>query len=448
MASVGIINKSYVSVLDPLVDTREIAKQVTDLYNEDELTDLLLLGDRKEVTQQPIFYDFVNETLFKLLDTTGATVTGSGTPLITTKGTVATSGHARKNDMAKFADNNVGLIQSVTTAGGQDTVVIKSVNGTNITHVAGEKISIISMAVGENSESPVNIRYGLSSYSNKVQIFRETSKITDVQNATTIEVTINGSNRWVAKDHIDKTIKLKGSINAAMWGSDMSTTNFTDASPALVDQISVTNGGGGGGVQTTRGVDKYAESYGTLLNNATLGTNVMGDLNDALDAIQAARGPKNYLVVGSDKSLRQVSAFYKGLGSGGVTSARLAVDGKEVDFNVDRATWGATTLNYAPLGILNHPVLFSQTIIAKSLYYIPYDMKVNVDGGGSKPAFGIKYFPSQSNFGNDMIEEIHYGANSKVNPNGTQAAMMTDWKTTQGLQVLGAQFIVRQKVRA
>jgi hypothetical protein len=448
MASVGTINKSYVSALDPLLDTREIAKQVTDLYNEDELTDILLLGNRKEPTKQPIFYDFVNESLFKLLDTTGATVTGTGTATITTKATVATSGHARKNDMVKFVDNNVGIIQSVTTASSQDTVVIKSVNGSLIAHTAGEKLSIISMAVGENSESPANIRYGLSSFSNKVQIFRETSKITDVQNASTIEVEINGSNRWAVKDHLDKTIKMKGSINAAMWGSDISTTSFSDASPALVDQVSVTNGGGGGGVQTTRGLDKYAESYGTLLTNATLGTNVIADLNDALDAILAARGPKEYLVVGSSKSLRQVSAYYKGLGSGGVTSARLMVDGKEVNFDVEKVTYGGTTLNYAPLGVLDHPVLFSQTVIAKSLYYLPYNMRVRVQGGGSKPALGIKYFPSQSKYGNEMIGEIHYGALSPVNPNGTQMFMGVDWESTQGLQVLGPQFIVRQKVRA
>jgi hypothetical protein len=448
MASVGTINKSYVSALDPMLDTREISKNVTDLYNEDELTDILLLGNRKEVTTASLYYDFVNESLFKLGDTTGSTVTGTGSATITTTFTVASSGHARKNDLVKFVDNNVGLIQSVSTSAGADTVVIKSVNATNIAHVAGEKLSIISMAVGENSDTPINIRYGLSKFSNKVQIFRETSKITDVQNATTIEVSINGSNRWAVKDHFEKTIKMKGSINAAMWGGDMSATNFSDASPALVDQVSVTGGGGGGPVQTTRGVDKYIESYGTLLTNTTLGTSVQADLENALDAILAARGAKEYLVVGSDKSLRQQSTFYKGLGSGGVTSARLNVDGKEVNFGVEKVTHGSFTLNYAPLGALDHPTLFSQTVIAKSIYYLPYNMKVKTEGGASKAALGIKYFPSQSKYGNELIEEIHYGANSPINPNGTQAFMGVDWKSTQGLQFLGAQFAVRQKVRA
>ncbi len=81
MASIGAINKSYVSAIDPVLDTREINKLVTDIQNEDALTDILWLGDRKKPisTGQPLYYTFVNESLFKLLDTTGGTVNGSGT---------------------------------------------------------------------------------------------------------------------------------------------------------------------------------------------------------------------------------------------------------------------------------------------------------------------------------------------------------------------------------
>jgi hypothetical protein len=81
------------------------------------------------------------------------------------------------------------MITSVTP-GTQDTSVVKGVSGANITITAGDKLSSFSVVAGENSDTRQNIRYGMTSYFNKVQIFRETSKITDVENATTLEVDI------------------------------------------------------------------------------------------------------------------------------------------------------------------------------------------------------------------------------------------------------------------
>ncbi len=67
--NLGNITKAYVSAIDPVLDTREINKLVTDIQNDDALTDILWLGDRKKPisTGQPIYYTFVNEALFKLL---------------------------------------------------------------------------------------------------------------------------------------------------------------------------------------------------------------------------------------------------------------------------------------------------------------------------------------------------------------------------------------------
>ena len=46
-ASLGTISKSYVSAVDPIIDTREINKLVTDVYNEDMLSDILGYGNKK-----------------------------------------------------------------------------------------------------------------------------------------------------------------------------------------------------------------------------------------------------------------------------------------------------------------------------------------------------------------------------------------------------------------
>lgn len=446
----GVYNKAFVSAIDSMLDTREIYKNITDLYNESSFTDVMVLGNKKVPTKQPIYYNFVNDSLFKMMDTTGATVTGSGTASVTTKATVATSGFCRKNDLVIFADGNSGLVYSVSTTAGADTVVINAVSGGNLTHVAGDQLSIYSMAVGENSDTPVNLRYPLTKFYNKYQIFRETSKITDVQNASAIEVNYNGEKKLIAKDHAEKSLRLKGAINAAFIGGDMSATTYADASPALVDQNTVTNGGGGGAVQTTRGMNKYVESYGKLLVAGTLGAYGKADLDALCDTLLATRAPREQLVLGGDKAFRAIATYFKALGSGGVTSARLNVDGKEINFDVDKVNYGSFEFNYTSMRMFDSPAMFSQTVIAKSIYSLPFNLKVKTteDSGDTKSAsaFQIRYVANAYKYGNDMIGEIHAGALNPVNQNGQAANWQVDWITYQGLEFLAPQFAVRQRV--
>jgi hypothetical protein len=444
----GILSKAYISAIDSDLDVREINKKVTDLYNEKSLTSIMNLAGNKVVTKAPVYKTFVNESLFKLGDTTGATVTGSGSATINTKLTAATSGYVRKQDLILFPDGNSGIVQSVTTASSQDSLVIKSVNGTNITHTAGEQLSIYSMAFGENSVSGDNIKYTMTKYSNKYQIFKEFSKITDIANAHAIEVEVNGSNRVVVKDHFEKRMRLEGAINAAFWAGDMSATTFTDSSPAITDQYT-SGSDGGGGVQTTRGVDKYVSTYGTLLTAASLTAYALADLDDACDTLTAKRAPAKQLVLGADKAIRRISTYFKALGSSGVQSAQLMVNGKEIDFNVSQVTHGKYEFNYASLPILDHPNLFSQTVMAKSLYYLPYDHKVKVYGDGgesSQAALATRYVPAQTTQGNEMIGEIHTGGLSPFGSTDSSLSWKTDWVSYQGLEFLAPQFAVRQKV--
>jgi len=450
MASLGPISKAYVSAVDSMIDTREINKQVTDIYNEEQLTDILNFADRKKTTVQPVYYTFVNESIFKLVDTTGATITNSGTPTVTITGvTAATSGYNRLNDVLILSStgNKSVFISSVTTSSGQDTLIVKSVDGGNVTITAGDKLGNYSVAVGERSDRPLNLRYGLTKYSNKLQIFRETSQITDVQNASTIEVTINGQPRWMAKDHWEKAILYRGKINATYIGGDMSSTSFSDANPFLVDNNAPTNGGGGMGVQTTRGIDKYVTTYGQVSAAATLGTVVLTDIDAQLDLMTAARAPLQYLVVGGKSARRAYDKLWKGLpSSGAMQSLRLTVDGKEIDTTVERIEYGGYEINLKTLPILDHPVLFANTLISKSMYWIPYNGAVKVEGGGSQPAIQVRYFPNQSPYGNDIDGEIHSGALNPINPTGGIAEFRTDWLSWQGLEVLGAQWFGRQRV--
>jgi len=447
-ASLGTISKSFVSALDPLLDTREINRLITDIYNEDELSDILNLADRKIPTKQPVYYTFYDDPLVKFLDTTGATVGTSGTANVTlTSITAATSGFARVDDLVMFTNNMVGIIRTVSSSSGQDTITIRSVSGGTLTCTAGDKLSLFSRAMGENSYTPSNLRFGLSKTTNKYQTFRETSRITDVQNASTIEVEFNGQAKWLYKDQWEKTVLLKSQINAAFWGGDMSNTSYSDTNASLIDQTTDPSGlSGSGNIQTTRGVNKYIDLYGTGLVNGTLGTYQKANEDDIVTNLVAARAPKDYLVTGSTMAIKCLETYYKNLGSSGVTSVRLVVDGNELDFTVSKVTAGRFTFNYVVMPILDHPVTFGYSTIPKNLFFLPYNNKVKVEGGGSDAQIRVRYVPKQGIYGSDMIDEIHYGAFSPVNPNGAGAFVGCDWTTKQGLELLAPQHCMKQQV--
>ena len=449
MASTGIINKQYVSSLDSFLDTREIRKEVSDIFNEDNLTDILNLGNKKKpiATGQPFYSTFVAESLFKLLDTTGGTVNGSGTVSLNFACTAATSGQTRKDDILLAPTGVASLIvTNVITASGIDTVYAVSVAGTNVTLTAGQKLSIYSVAVGENSVSQANIRFGQTRYFNKYQIFREISVVTDVQTAATVETTYNGQPYFAVKDHLDKQVLLKGKINAAFIAGDMSATSFADANPFLVDANS-SNGNGGGATQTTRGIHKYNELYGNTIVNGTAGTYSQANLDNAVAVLIASRAPKDQLAFSSSIVRTKMDTYLKNLGSAGVTSVRLVVSGKEVDLQVDKLSYGGFNFNFMTMPIQDQPVLFEQTVINKSMYFIPYNEKVPIVGGGFDNAMNVRYIPSQTKYGNGMIDEIHTGALAwNGNPNGDAMNATCSWTTKQGFEVLAPQFMLRQQI--
>ena len=448
MPILGNITKQYVSALDPLLDTREINRFVSDIQNEDMLTDILGWGDRKLPTIQPFYNTYVNQALFYFI--IPSSVSNNNSVQITLVLTAATSGITKVQDEVKFVDNTVGIVYSVTTASGVDTVVIRSASGALLGCTAADKVSIISVAMGERADAPANERYGVTRYFNKYQIFPITSEITDVQNASTVEITVDGSNKYVVKDHIEKTTKLKGMVNAAFIGGDMSNTSFSDSSPFLTDQNIVSGGGGGGPVQTTRGIDKYIELYGIVAAASGYNNNsvTLDDFGAFADFLTAARAPNDYLLAGGKASRRACDNLLKNLGSSGVTSVRLVVSGKELDFTVEKFTYSGYDWHFATMPIFDHPVMFSQVIISKSLYAIPYNKMVKVLGGGYDPCIRVRYVPNQAKFGNEMIGEVHGGAISPVNPNGYVQEWKTVWNTIQGLECLGVQHFARLRVRA
>lgn len=445
-ASTGIISKSYVSALDPVLDTREINRQITDIYNEDELSDILIGTGKKIPTKQPVYYTFYDDPIIKSVTCTSNT--GTGATQVTPALSAGTSGYTRKGDLVMFTNNVVGIVTNVSSSSGIDTLTIQAVAGANITLGATDTLSLFSRAVGENSATGTNLRYGVSKTTNKYQIFREYSRITDVQNAATIEVNFQGQPKWIFKDHWEKRVKMKSDLNAAIWGSDMSVTSYSDTNPILVDTVTGDGGlAGNGAIQTTRGINKYVDLYGIALVNGDLTTYQKANLDDVVANLLAVRASKKQLAACSSISKTRVDTYLKSLGSSGVNSVRLVVSGKELDLQVDQLRYGGFEFNYMVVPMFDHPVTLASGTIPNNIYYMPYDAKVKVEGGGSDDQIRLRYVPRQTAYGDDMTNEVHYGALSTVNPNGTGLYDGTDWAMAVGLEVLAPQQLIKQRVR-
>jgi hypothetical protein len=426
----GTLNKAYVSAID-MLDQRDINPALIDAANDTGFLKTMQLLGRTKKCKMPEYHHFVNSDLF--VATTVGTTSGSGTTAVTTALT-AGNGFWRVGDVAKFPAGNDGVVYSVSTSSGVDTLVINSGDGTALTLVSGNALIYNGNVVGEESDAVTNRKYDVTKYSNLIQAFREIDVITDIQKVTPIEFNYNGQALYGVYEHAKKVQALTASVDIAMIGGQISATRYGDASPALVDA-------NGKPLQKTRGLDQYATTYGIADTLATAGTLVTADLADFASKLNAAKAPLEYMGYCSDASKIVYDTYFKALGSSGIQSGRMNIDGKDLDLTVDSYTFGSRKYSLIPMPIFSHPQLFTDSI-KKAIYWVPTG-KVNVEGGGMQPRIQIRYLQHSFPGGNEMIGEWHTGALSP-NGNGTVANWQAHWETYQGLEVLGANQVAKQ----
>jgi len=410
-------------------------------------TDIMKLVGRYKETKVPIYNYFVNNDVFADGVVTSVS-SGYGTAIMTVVLTSATSGYARVNDLIKSNNLNMignqALVTQVTSVSGVDTIKLQSVNNTPLYAVANDILSFSSNAFGEKSDAPANRKYGVTRYINQYQIFREVDEITDVQKVSKIEVSINGQPYYTPLNHIYKLKSLNGFISAQMIAGVQSSTLFADSSPYLADA-------NGNPIQTTMGMDQYITTYGISNQVAVLGTVGFSDINTMIDSFLANKAPHDQMGFGGSRSKRPFDVWLKNLGSAGVTSVRMIIDGKSVDLEIDQFNYGNFTFDFIYLPIFDHPQLFGPTItpdINGSIYWIPKD-KIQVEGGGMEGRIQIRYAPKAMAGGNSMsngiITEWHTGALAPI-PTNSVAVWHTDWITYQGLEMLGVKHMQKFRV--
>lgn len=426
--SIGNITKSYVSSIN-FLDQREILHKVLDITNEQaSFLDVLELTNRSKVTSVPEYNHFVNEELYVLATVTA--VSGSASAQVTATIDATAYGYVNQGELVLFPNGKVGYVASKA---GSNNIVVKSVDGTNLTLAAADKISFFSNAAGEGSLSPAAKRWGVTKYNNQVQIFKGKFEITDVQKASKVEVEFQGKPFYMYKGQHESLMKFRDDIAAALIFGRKSSTAFSDASPSLVDSE-------GKPVQTTMGMDQYVTSMGNDLSLLTAGQVALADVAALTQLLNKDRAPLEYfLFVGTTQNIYWDNLF-NNLGNSALLSqgARFQISGKEIDLGIDTVKIYGRTYYKKYLPILDHKniVNFTGGYNAKDAAYGIPATKIKTNDGQMMDRLGVRYMAEG---GTDFkYREILLGGLAPV-PTSERSVLEIHYESIQGLEILGAQ---------
>jgi len=174
-------------------------------------------------------------------------------------------------------------------------------------------------------------------------------------------------------------------------------------------------------------------------------------MDEIIDNWVAAKAPLEQMAFHGIKPKRAFDKWAKNLGSSGVTSVRMNLDGRTADFEVDHLSYSGAEMDFAYLPIIDQPKLFGPTVtpdINGSFYWTPKD-QIGTVGGGMAARIRMRYTPTPfagaNGSSNGIIKEWRTGALAEI-PTSSTAVLHTDWYTSQGLECLGVQHFQKYRV--
>lgn len=431
--SFGVYDKKYISTVN-FLDRREIYQYVLDITREDEsFVDIMEMMGRSVPTDVPSYHNFVNKERYVTVTATAVNDESAGTDGSLFDVTLSAGDYAlvREGELVLCPNKKVGYLKEKKAA---NEVVIVAVDGSDMELEIGSVLSMFSNAAGEGSSAPADgRRYDITKNLNQVMIFKSVVKTTDIQRASKVEVEFRGQPYYFIKAQHDALMKFKGDISLAMLFSRISDENFTSNSPTLTDTT-------GNPIQTTKGLNQYVEDFGidiTGTNAVSLATYATLERQFAKD-----RCPQEYLVLlGSEGSIAHTDAF-GALTNASVFSpgARLQVNGRDIDVNIDKLNLYGRTYMIKKLPILDHKNVINFTGSAgfqNRMWYIPNDqIKADV-GGESQDRIRMRYL---EDYGEGAIDhryrELLLGGLAPT-PTDSRSLLEIVYESRQGLEVLG-----------
>jgi hypothetical protein len=424
-------NSNYISSLSFLqhsfVQGREILSSVLDVQNEeDTFLDVMQSLGKLKPTSQPVYHAFVNEALYKNNVVT-ISEAGSGTGL-QDKISVSSIGNARVGDLMMGASGEIYLITKIDATDGISFVPVDG-TGTASDYDGGDETFVVfSNAQGEGSGSPDPIKYGLTKQSNRVQIFKNKYRISDVAKASKVTVEYKGKPYFMYKGTFEALMRFRADIsNALMFGKGSG--DFYAG--ATVGDMNI----GGNAVQTTNGLREELKSGGILNSSSPFAysSSVLGTLSSLTAALNKARAPKDYWMwVGTAANIKIDDALNNL--NGGLSGARFNVDGKEIDLGVDKFSLYGRTWNKKQMSILDHNELGSSVTGSGEIYLVPTGQIKVAGGGGSQDYLQVRYLEGDGN--NYSFRETLTGGLAPT-PTSADAILDVNYQAIMGLEVLG-----------
>ena len=425
-------NSTYISSLSFLqhsfVQGREILSSVLDVQNEEDgFLDVMQALGKLKPTSQPVYHAFVNEALYKDNQIT-ISEAGSGTGKQSGISTSAI-GNARVGDLMMGASGEVYLITAISASNEVDFVAVDGAGVASDYNASGDIFVVFSNAQGEGSGSPDPIKYGLTKQSNRVQIFKNKYRISDVAKASKITVEYKGKPYFMYKGTYEALQRFRGDIsNALMFGKGSG--DFYAG--ATVGDMNIA----GNAVQTTNGLKQELKAGG-ILNSGTPydhGTDVLATLSTLTTALNKARAPKDYWMwIGTSANIAIDNAL-NGLSGSVLTGARFSVDGREIDLGIDKFSLYGRTWNKKQLSILDHNELGSTVTGSGEIYLVPTGQVKTAGGGGSQDYLQVRYLEGDGN--NFSFRETLTGGLAPT-PTSADAILDVNYQAIMGLEVLG-----------
>lgn len=429
-------NKNFISSIH-FLDKREILSQVLDVQNEDPSFLDVMEGMRRSVpTSSAVFHNYVNEPVYEKLTLTGTAAGDNLTHPKIRKGDVIVD---TANNTMWFVKNNASL---------ESTNIVK-LGGSGTSIADGATVVVISNAHGEGSGAPAGLKYGLKKYSNKVQIFKNSYQLTDVELTNKISVQFNGQEYYMYAAQHNALMKFRNDIAYALLFGKGNASTFSGFGN---DYTAATTSGQIGGVAVTQVVDAdgnpiqftkgLVEWCKDGLDFAADGAGVdsfgsagLADFATIVKTMDKTRAPYEYMLFAGTGAKIQMDNLFKNLGSSGVTSVRLNVAGTAVDFGMEQVSLYGRKFVMKAFPQFSH--VAGEAAIADAtdtVLFIPND-KIKVHAGsGTVDRMRVRYLEGPNT--NLAYKEWMLGGLAPT-PTDGRSVLEAVYESAQGLEVLG-----------
>jgi len=437
----GNIDRTFLSTVSftNTLEQREILKDVLDIYDEEaSMLDVLDWTGKAKASAQTEYFTVQNNFLYATATVKTTTTAGSAGASASIVFTGSTSIKPIIGELMLFANGVVGYVSAIDSAT-DFTITVKPVNSADIIPAvtSSSKIPFFSNAYAEGTASNQMRKSDLVKRSNKLQIFKTKTSITDIAYGSKIEVEFKGKPYYFLKQQHDAYLKHRMDVlYSILFGRE--SAGLTDANSNSIN--------------TTRGLrDTIVNAGGITSSVASTGTVALSDLSALSRLMDANRCPSEYLLWagadfdnGFDTSISAATQFVNGAINYAAFNGQ-----KEVAINLGVNSFYAygRTLHKKRLNALSHPQITSiggATVFSKEAYLVPAG-KIKVEQGGAQvDRMQMRYLEMADGVNSRFREKMLGGL--APTPTSDTDTLDIVYTSIEGLETVGNEHFIKYSI--